>query len=393
MRALIVAFLLTASQTLSAQSLLFAAKEKGKKFGYIDEKGEYKIPPSFEDAGAFYNGRAAVMKGKKYGLIDTKGELVVKAEYDKIEEYAPDGKFTVSKGGRWGIIDGDGKTIIPIKYDYLSVIKNGVVIGGRVLTGKYFKGSICPFVLSEKSDTLFLQYDCSDMPSFLTVRKEKKGFTYPHGLPLVQEGFAIFDSPDWEGEGDFQQRSLVRISNQNPFWFDGLGQLSSRISIREGRVAITYKTEGEATTGRFLDTLQLGQGYGDYQDAFELYAEGTHPFFNGVAAVEQNGKWNFVDREGWIISKTNLSTEEYRASPPMYYNGLIGLFNSEDKAGYVDIEGNVVIPFQFEEYHPFEYDVTPVKYNGLYGLLRKDGSWAAQPKFEMINFTPCPCYQ
>lgn len=392
MRTIIILLLLISfSETVHAQSVLFAAKEKGKKFGYIDEKGAYKIEPAFDDAGAFYHDRAVVKKGKKFGLIDTKGNLVVKAEYDGIESYAPDGKFTVTKAGKWGVIDGTGKTIIPLKYNYLSVMKNGLVVGGQVLK-EYFKGNICPFVLNEKSDTLFIQLDCSDMPSFLSVKAEKGKFYYSAGWPLVEDGFVILESPNWEDSEGPKTRSIVRLSNQELIMLQNLTIVDKQVVVREGRIAVNHMVENSFVSGRYLDTLMLGGDF-TYQDAFELQAQTVYPFFNGVAAAERDGMWIFLDREGWVISKTNLSTEEYKAGPPMYYNGLIGLFNSQDKAGYVDIKGNVVIPFQFEEYHPFEYEITPVKYNGQYGLLKKDGSWAAQPKFEKINPAPCPCFQ
>jgi hypothetical protein len=84
--------------------------------------------------------------------------------------------------------------------------------------------------------------------------------------------------------------------------------------------------------------------------------------------------------------------KEYTAYPPMHFNGLIGLFY-KGKAGYVNTKGETIIPFQFSEYHPFETDVTPVKYEGSYGLLRKDGTWAVPPRFQNLYLSPCPCYQ
>ena len=59
----------------------------------------------------------------------------------------------------------------------------------------------------------------------------------------------------------------------------------------------------------------------------------------------------------------------------------------------IDLKGNVVIPFQFEEYHPFEYEVTAVKYKGKFGLIRKDGTWAVPARFEELNIGFCPCFR
>lgn len=75
----------------------------------------------------------------------------------------------------------------------------------------------------------------------------------------------------------------------------------------------------------------------------------------------------------------------------MYFNGLIAFWKN-GKVGFVDITGKEVIPFTLEEYHPFEYDVTPAKQNGLFGLIRKDGTWSVAPKFEYLEISVCPCF-
>lgn len=107
--------------TLCSQSLLIAAKEKGKKYGYINEQGDYLIPPSFDEAGAFNQDIAVVKQGKKVGVINVKGEFIVSPIYDDAQYYAPEGKVSVKKAGKWGVIDQSGKIIIPIVHEYISV--------------------------------------------------------------------------------------------------------------------------------------------------------------------------------------------------------------------------------------------------------------------------------
>uniref|UniRef100_A0A7V4E4H2 WG repeat-containing protein n=1 Tax=candidate division WOR-3 bacterium TaxID=2052148 RepID=A0A7V4E4H2_UNCW3 len=48
----------------------------GDKWGYIDKKGELIIPPLFDSAGMFNQGKALVKIGDKYYYIDKKGRLI-----------------------------------------------------------------------------------------------------------------------------------------------------------------------------------------------------------------------------------------------------------------------------------------------------------------------------
>ena len=405
-----------------AQLLLFGAKEKGKKYGFINERGDYVIAAAFDEVGFFSKGAAIVKQGKKFGIINEQGQFTVQPIYDGATLYAPEAKFTVKKGTKWGVVNSNGEEIIPFQYDYLSVMKDGYIVGGSLIPGKAFKNRVCPIVLNDKNEVVFETgqndpegHDCSQL--FLP------GFAYPTtgnyspGFPMVRDGMLIVLEA-WEGGPNYAQYKVMDVKT-------GLGiVLQQEMSIaddylgmREGTLAIDLAIEEENQDdedqiygrvkvipenanrkGVFYDTANIKTQnfdvplFSNDNLAVANQFQRAHPFFNGVAAVQIDNKWAFVDREGWIINETKLATSEYKAFPPMYFNGLIGLFKN-GKAGYVDINGKEVIPFTLDEYHPFEYAVTPVKKGGLYGLLRKDGSWAVAPKFEKLSLSPCPCYQ
>jgi|GEM_PF-3460784 len=391
MKTTVTLLLIFTSFTINAQGILFAAKEKGKGYGYIDDKGNYKIEPSFDKAGPFFKGTAVVQKNKKYGVIDSTGKFVVEPVYDDAIEYAPDGFITVSKSGKWGVIDQKGNITIPLSHDYLSVVKEGYVIGGVIFRNKSAKklmGRICPVIMDLQGTPVF-ENDCTDEPSVVLPGTVDKAGNYSEGAwPMVQEGKIVLE--DVYGE----EFTAVDIATNRQFPLYAVQFPDHYVRFREGVLAFQYAEGDETTLAGYADTLSFNPGsLTGKQVPFNFEATKVHPFFNGVAAVELDGKWLFIDREGEIISKTNLSTTEYYASPPMYFNGLVGFFNGKGKAGYVNLKGETVIPFELEAYHPFEWDVAPVKQKGLFGLIRKDGTWAVSPRFEDMYATPCPCYQ
>lgn len=51
--------------------------------GYLNEQGEWAIPPQFEQGAPFKNGYAVVKKGNKYGVIDRAGDTIPVPAYSK----------------------------------------------------------------------------------------------------------------------------------------------------------------------------------------------------------------------------------------------------------------------------------------------------------------------
>lgn len=68
---------------------LAAVKPKGEeKFGYIDTTGALVIPPQFDDAYAFSEGRAAVGINGRLAYIDTTGKVVIEPKWISPESSA-----------------------------------------------------------------------------------------------------------------------------------------------------------------------------------------------------------------------------------------------------------------------------------------------------------------
>ncbi len=72
------------------EGLLTFKREKGGKYGYMNEQGEVVIAPQYVFAQPFRDGRAVVNMewdlGDRYGLIDPKGEYVLKPQYNRLDQ-------------------------------------------------------------------------------------------------------------------------------------------------------------------------------------------------------------------------------------------------------------------------------------------------------------------
>lgn len=68
----------------------------GKKWGYLNEKGQVSIPLVYDHIWAFKDGHAIVQQGGKRGVIDLKGKIVIPFIYEVVS-YLGDGLFKVRK--------------------------------------------------------------------------------------------------------------------------------------------------------------------------------------------------------------------------------------------------------------------------------------------------------
>jgi hypothetical protein len=118
-----------------SEGLMAFQQEAGGKFGYLNEKGEVVIEPSFTGAQTFKNGRAVVNIDEtffKYGLIDHTGKYIIEPIYNDIsllgENRVALGKAIDEKipfaGSKYAIADLNGRILTEFKYVNVMDYKN-----------------------------------------------------------------------------------------------------------------------------------------------------------------------------------------------------------------------------------------------------------------------------
>ncbi|WP_405374373.1 WG repeat-containing protein, partial [Pseudobutyrivibrio sp.] len=97
--------------------------------GYMNEDGEYVIPPQFTEAYNFSDGIAAVRKevdGKEaWGYIDKSGNVVIDYQYQDAGNFSSDGIAVVKDDGKWGYIKTDGSWLLKPQFDKAYSFSNG----------------------------------------------------------------------------------------------------------------------------------------------------------------------------------------------------------------------------------------------------------------------------
>jgi len=143
-----------------------------ERWGYANTRGEIAIPPLFNFARVFKEGRAAVCAegsgGRdKWGFIDSNGKYIVEPTYDYANDFS-EGMAAVKSEGRWGYVDKDGNLAINAIFDEtlpfsdgLAAVQRGgawgyinktgeVVISYVFKDAKNFAGGLAPVAVKER---------------------------------------------------------------------------------------------------------------------------------------------------------------------------------------------------------------------------------------------------
>jgi hypothetical protein len=139
----------------------FAPVEIGKKWGFINQAGEIKIQPLFDECRwSFSGGLAAVRVGNNWGYINTQGEFVIPPRLEYAHSFTEDravilvdgekhavidksgvpltdlfdgsgwsfseGLLEVERDGKWGFIDAQGQTAIAFQFHRALGFKDGL---------------------------------------------------------------------------------------------------------------------------------------------------------------------------------------------------------------------------------------------------------------------------
>lgn len=122
---------------ISAQTLKIHTNEKGL-CGYVDLQQNIVIPCKYEMAFPFHNGVGKVGKGDKFGLVDASGKEILPIKYDEIELWGND-IFRIKSGNTYGLISNTGTMIVKPNYSFISHLncygKALIALGGKEKKG------------------------------------------------------------------------------------------------------------------------------------------------------------------------------------------------------------------------------------------------------------------
>ena len=98
----------------------------------------------------------------------------------------------------------------------------------------------------------------------------------------------------------------------------------------------------------------------------------------GFCGVEQNGKWGFVDKNGKLVIPIQFNS----VSPFVDGVARVSLGN---EVGYIDTQGNYVVNPQFSDGGDFHEGFAAAKNSQGWGFINKSGNFVIKPHFSSVD--------
>jgi len=305
------------------------------KQGLIDEVGNYKIKPIYDEVINFINGRAFVKsdsiwqcldtnlneifkinvdkigifvhdlalirKQSKYGVINRNGLLILSPEYEEL--IILKNTFRLKKENFWGVLNHNNDTLLPFEYDSLSSDNEEVIF---TLNGNHF-------TLRDTSNQKISKYEFMDIGSFVDglapVKIDNKwGFIDKKGKIKIKPQFdaanyfledkaAVSKNYKW-GYIDKKGRELTPIIYERAFNFNE--DRATVASVSPGMRELTIKGEKVKLYSSDYEYYLINEKFEKIE--METYQYINH-VFGGVAIFMEFNKQGLMDKNGKILVK------------------------------------------------------------------------------------------
>lgn len=348
--------------------------ENGYNYGYINNKGKLILKLEYNDIsrvtdiqtdeGLYFiaakNGQYGVMKNKK-PIVKCENQAI---EYDKTNKI-----FIIQKGKNYGVADIEGKVLIPIentsiesKGEYIYVEKNNI----REVydkSGNKAKVEYNKIILPTSNENYKIVINSEENSNYYGVIDN-------NGKEVIKTDYLYI-------EYAFDNYFISCGKNGKLGVIDSNGK-----TVIDLKYDLVQKMQGK----NFIQTL-----YSE-TNTTEIYAEDMKEICkmqnanvetkNDYIKLYSNKEIKYIDNSGKIIASSKLFPDK-----------KIYASSRDDKWGYVDSNGKVVVNYEYElctELNAYGY--AAVKKNGKWGAIDSNGNIVVDPKYELnenyngINF-------
>lgn len=276
-------------------------------------------------------------------------DYAIKPQFDGAGNFS-EGLACVNKDGKWGYIDANGKLVIPYKYDEAFNFYKGRAIvrkGDKWTTVDKDGKELAPYIQADYFYTVDNGvYNGTQVSIMRFKRGEKMGLVDLYCREITPP---VYDHIQWLGEG------LVSVYKRNT-------------DKSKANGALDLKGYVDPITGKEVVPCGL------YDDAFD--------FSDGLAVVVKDDQYACIDETGKIVI-------------PFGKYGSIGTFKEgmaqvrKDHKygiiGFINLKGELVIPYQYEFAWFFNDGLAMVKKNGKYGFIDRNGKEVIPCEYEDVG--------
>lgn len=313
---------------------------------FIDSNGKLLFDKHFEEVRCFVECVANVKQDGKWGIINHKGELVVPCVYDDMLTCS-NGLIGVKLNEKYGFINTKGDVIIPFNFDDVSsfsdglanVVENGIA---KFINPKGEVEIISPSTLSRLTD--FSDGIAGSLFNITAINK--KGETISGGVKWFGGIRLVFEVNSVEFKEDNNDSTtlnscdtiLSNISCLSENWLSSLPTKSLNVQIIKGEsdriiLELPGVTDLEQVRNLFLSNSTfkiiqeqiinpVGQPIGNFSEGFQIVRN------------EETDLYGFVNTEGELVIPCIYEEVE------PFSEGLAWVSNANKGLRFLDFDGN-----------------------------------------------------
>lgn len=342
--------------------------QDGDRFGFKSEDGAIITPNKYLFVDKFHGNYCKVyMNYDSCGLINRKGEQIIPCDYADVD-YPHEGLIMVRRDSLYGFFDTLGRQRIPFLYPAASSFNEG-----RAVVAAYV-------------DSFTIGYGYIDTTGSIVIPP-----MYQYAYPFY-EGYAVVKNYDRYGMINLANKEVLPIKYEVVTSFiDGV------FFAGDGEGVAMFSKQFKPLT-KPIYTYIVGKA----EDYYLVYRDNKYGYLNakgrevipciydqaglfdqGRASVSINKKWGIIDRSGKTVLPIEFDNSGYRSEAYRYHDGL-ALIEKDNRYGYADINGNILIYPCFENAYQFSDGLAPVSFGG-WGYIDTKGDFFVPPVFDIAG--------
>jgi WG containing repeat len=364
-------------------------------YGYVDESGNFVIPPSYQNATAFSDGKAAVTTWagmektesgeQKFevnggtGFIDRSGKLIIQPQFRPLcGPFHKDRAVAQKQTGEIVLIDSAGNVLSKLP-GWGTFLDNDLI--------RFSKGMVL-FGLADTSGRVIFEPKCAFISDFCYgYATAKVGGKY---VPFRQDPESRARGVIADGIGHMEETKAELI--------DAAGKIIMAPQYEDLRTlspsSVFYKSEGKwgvlALDGKVIcppkfDDVDLTAETAAFKH-FGMKVWGYLPFPSEGKAIVKVGKhFGYVDSKGALIIDSKF-VDAWPFSEGLAPVAIEGdALTPYEHYGYINAKGRMVIPPRFQFAKGFRSGLAVVAADGKFGVIKKDGKYLFDPIWDSIS--------
>ena len=328
--------------------------EKDGKYGLINLDGDNILDIVYDNIYTLKGVKNSLItvKEEKLGLVDNLGQEVIKNKYEEIKSLGKDTKkYIVKENGKYGVYG-----ILDCKYQEIKALNNNEIF--CVKENNKYK------VIDKEGKEIFTEKfdNIESIKNNIIVYKNSKGYT-AYNVNTKQKLGKDYTELTYTSNNMF----IARVKNDY-----GIINMDNDIEVKTEYSNINYYEDVEIYELEEKDT-----------DLNTILDSNLKEITKGIAN-DTNPEKSYIKvwtEEGYKYYKT--TGEEKKSSEILTQNNLF-LSKQNNKYGFVDKEGNVVVEYIYDDAkEQNEFGYVAVKKDGLWGCLDKKGNVICNTKYNL----------